>query len=309
MTITDYGPNAGVYWIEPPLPNNAWQPGRRAPIRLSVVHTTEGHAGADAAEMGHTIDVNRTDGTSTHVFHDSDSSPQEVLRKDTANSAFFHGNALGIHHELCGTAHWTAADWAGSYQQAMLRRCAKAQADDCITYKLEPRRLSVAEVRRAYYGPAPYPAGICGHIDITQAFPEDQGDHTDPGPNFPWDQYINMVKEEMNGVSSADVIVGESQLYDEAANRSTPTGRNFANDFYALVTASLTDEFKAITDTFTALNATLAAMQTTMVAMQQTLAEIQATLAAGGGGATPVVPTADEIATAVADEEAKRMAE
>jgi hypothetical protein len=193
MTTSDYP--TGVTWAGPP---RSYTTGRKTPVRLSVIHTTEGHAGADAAEVGPVIDKNRTDGTSTHCFHDNDSSTQEVLRKDTAHSAFFHGNTLGIQHENCGTATWTAAQWQGGYQQAMLRRCAAAVADDCRTYGLEPRRLSVAEVRRAYYGPSPYPKGICGHVDITAAFPEDGGTHWDPGTNFPWIQFISMVQESMD---------------------------------------------------------------------------------------------------------------
>lgn len=47
-------------------------------------------------------------------------------------------------------------------------------------------------------------------------------------------------------VSTADVIVGESQLWDQAAKRSTPTGRNFANAVYAVVSAGVADEFAAL---------------------------------------------------------------
>ena len=212
MTSSDYA--AGVTWAGPP---RSYTTGRKTPVRLSVIHTTEGHAGADAAEVGPVIDKNRTDGTSTHCFHDNNSSTQEVLRKDTAHAAFFHGNTLGIQHENCGTATWTAAQWQGDYQQAMLRRCAAAVADDCRTYGLEPRRLSVAEVRRAYYGPAPYPKGICGHADITAAFPEDGGTHWDPGPNFPWTQFIGMVKEFLSGAGDDMTPAQAQQLTDVVA--------------------------------------------------------------------------------------------
>jgi hypothetical protein len=200
----DYPAGVGVVWCGEP---RSFTGGRDTPVRLSVVHTTEGHAGATAAEDGCTIDKNRTDGTSCHVFHDNDSSRQEVLRRDTAHSAFYHGNTLGVHHEQCGTASWTSAQWSGGYQRAMIRRMARAVADDCVTYGLEPRRLSVAEVRRAFYGPAPYPKGICGHIDITNAFPEDPGSHTDPGPNFPWADFISMVKLFMSGSSTKESIM------------------------------------------------------------------------------------------------------
>jgi Negative regulator of beta-lactamase expression len=195
MTSSDYGPDAGVYWIGLP---RSWTKGRTAHgVKLSVAHTTEGHADANSAEQGHVIDVGRTDGTSCHVFHDSDSSPQEVLRSDRSHSAFQHGNDIGIHHEQCGTASWTALQWQTPYAKAMRDRMARAQADDCKTYGLQVRRLTVAEVRAAYYDNGP--GGICGHYDITRAFPEDGGTHTDPGPNFPWSEHIAAVLHYVNG--------------------------------------------------------------------------------------------------------------
>lgn len=209
---TDYGPEAGVYWAGPP---RSYTTGRDTPVRLSVIHTTEGHANATSAEDGIAYDKTRSDGTSCHVFYDSDSSPQEVLRKNTAHSAFYHGNTLGIQHELCGTASWTPTQWQGGYQQSMLRRAARAVADDCRTYGLEPRRLSVAEVRKAYYGPSPYPKGICGHVDITNAFPEDNGSHYDPGSDFPWSQFIGYVKEYLGGSASGE---GETMRFQFATN-------------------------------------------------------------------------------------------
>jgi hypothetical protein len=41
------------------------------------------------------------------------------------------------------------------------------------------------------------PKGIVGHVDCTIAYPEDGGDHTDPGPSFPWDVFLDLVREEM----------------------------------------------------------------------------------------------------------------
>jgi hypothetical protein len=49
------------------------------------------------------------------------------------------------------------------------------------------------------------------------------------------------------------VVVGESQLYDHAAKRDTPTGRNFANDVYAVVEAGLAGRFDAIDTAVAAL--------------------------------------------------------
>jgi GH25 family lysozyme M1 (1,4-beta-N-acetylmuramidase) len=65
-----------------------------------------------------------------------------------------------------------------------------------------------------------------------------------------------------NTVSSDEVIIGMSQLFDQAANRSTATGRNFANDFYTVVSAALSDEFKSLNDKLDAnQTALLAALQ------------------------------------------------
>lgn len=232
MTTTDYGPAAGVVWVGPPADGH-WATGRAHKICFTVIHTTESDPGPGAARAGHHFDTTRPDSVSTHCLHDSEESVQEVLRADTAFTAFPEGNAAGIQHEQCG---FSSGDWESAVYQDTMRRCAKAVADDCKTYGLQAKHLSDDEMRQAYYHDGP--GGIVGHGDITRVFPDPQADHTDPGPNFPWDQFVGMVKEEMGYVSEEDVIKGESALWDQAANRNTPTGRNFANDVYAIQRAA-----------------------------------------------------------------------
>jgi hypothetical protein len=53
-------------------------------------------------------------------------------------------------------------------------------------------RLTPAQVRAAWDGGKV--RGICGHTDITKAFPEDHGTHYDPGPNFPWTAFLSRIK-------------------------------------------------------------------------------------------------------------------
>jgi hypothetical protein len=48
--------------------------------------------------------------------------------------------------------------------------------------------------------------GICGHADITAAFPQDNGTHTDPGPTFPWSQFLGLVQAEMEDDMTADEL-------------------------------------------------------------------------------------------------------
>lgn len=172
----------------------AWGKGRDGrSVQYVVIHYTAGSEGRASAENGAAYDQRRTDGTSTHYFHDQDSTVQCVLTQDRANAALHKGNRLGVQHELCGTAQ-TRAQWLDAASDGTLWRAARQAARDCRKYGLPVRRLSVAETRAAWYAPAGQrPRGIVGHVDVTYAYPEDGGDHTDPGTDFPWDVLLERV--------------------------------------------------------------------------------------------------------------------
>lgn len=179
------------------VPPRAFGTGRDGrTVKLSVVHYTAGAERSTSAEDGAAYDQRRTDGVSCHLFHDSNSTVQCVLRRNRANSAFHKGNRLGVQHELCGTAQ-TRAQWLDAASNATLWQAAKYVADDCRTYGLQPRRLTVAETRATWYSNGP--GGIVGHADITRAFPEDGGTHLDPGDGFPWDVFLGRVHHFLNG--------------------------------------------------------------------------------------------------------------
>jgi hypothetical protein len=60
--------------------------------------------------------------------------------------------------------------------------------------------LTVEQTRAAYYAtPGARPTGINDHNAVTLAFPEDQGTHTDVGPDFPWDVFMKMVADQLAG--------------------------------------------------------------------------------------------------------------
>ena len=171
-------------WVEP----RSWTNANRTSVQLVVIHTTEGSAHGQSAEDGAAYDARRTDGTSTHYFHDSTSTVQCVRTADQAHTARAQGNRRGIHHELCTRAG--SANWSDTYHQAMLRRAAKQAARDAKKWNIPIRHLTVAQVDAGA-------KGFCGHRDVTFAFPEDGGTHTDPGPNFPWTQFLTMVRDEL----------------------------------------------------------------------------------------------------------------
>jgi hypothetical protein len=170
------------------MPPKSWTDANRGSVQLIVIHTTEGSAHSQSAEDGAAYDQRRTDGTSTHYFHDSDSTVQCVRTADIAHTARTQGNKRGIQHELCGKGG--SIDWSGGYAQAMLKRAAKQCARDAEKWGIPIRKLSAGQVADGV-------KGFCGHVDITNAFPQDNGDHTDPGSRFPWSQFLGFVQEEL----------------------------------------------------------------------------------------------------------------
>lgn len=172
-------------------------------VRYIVIHYTAGAERSTSAEDGAAYDTRRTDGTSTHYFVDSNSVVQCVLTRNRANAARAKGNRLGIQYELCGTVQ-TRAQWLDPQSLPMLRLAAKQVARDCVKYDIPVRRLSANETRRSWTEFPGGPKGIVGHVDCTNAYPEDGGDHTDPGKEFPWDLFLSMIKAEMPPVVRED---------------------------------------------------------------------------------------------------------
>jgi hypothetical protein len=172
------------------MPPKSWTDANRTSVHLIVIHTTEGSEGPTSAEDGAAYDQRRTDGTSTHYFHDSNSTVQCVRTADVAHAARHEGNLRGIQHELCGRAGQGGTGWADPVSQGTLQRAAKQCARDAKKWGIPVRHLTIAQVADGV-------KGFCGHYDITYAFPQDNGTHTDPGPDFPWSQFLDLVREEM----------------------------------------------------------------------------------------------------------------
>ncbi len=175
-----------LMWVEP----RSWRNANRPAVQLIVIHTTEGSERESSAEDGAAYDARRTDGTSTHYFHDVNSTVQCVLTEDIAHAARTQGNLRGIQHELCGRAGQGEAGWADVNSQGTLRKAAKQCARDAKKWSIPVRHLTIAQIEDSE-------KGFCGHWDVTRAFPQDKGTHTDPGPAFPWTDFLNMVREEM----------------------------------------------------------------------------------------------------------------
>jgi peptidoglycan hydrolase-like protein with peptidoglycan-binding domain len=164
--------------------------GRRpGPIDLIVIHTME------AKEKPTTAEAVAEWGAGPHAPNaswgyavDSNSIVQSVRDEDTAwHAKGANHNGIGIEH--AGYAKQNDADWADEYSLAMLRLSAKLSATLCLKYSIPVVKLTPAELKSGG-------RGIVGHKDCTDAFTGGRG-HTDPGGAFPWQKYLDWIKEEL----------------------------------------------------------------------------------------------------------------
>lgn len=160
--------------------------GRTVPIRVIVIHDMEAPEGPKTAEnvANYFRTLPATSKASAHVCVDQDSAVRCVADADRAwHAPGANSDGLGI--ELAGYARQTSAEWLDVTSKATIDQAAKVVAGWCEKYDIPAKRLTVAELKAGK-------RGIVGHVDVSKAYA--QTNHTDPGPNFPWDYLISRVK-------------------------------------------------------------------------------------------------------------------
>jgi N-acetyl-anhydromuramyl-L-alanine amidase AmpD len=155
--------------------------GLREKSKLVVIHATDNTAKA-LGEAGYAS--RRTDSVSAHFFVDETSIYQSVPLKNIAYGCLYHGNHSSIQFELCGLSN--------KITEATMEKAAPYVRRICNRYGIPIKKISPTDVRNSWYSNGT--GGICGHGDVTVAFPEDHGTHTDPGPMFPWSKFISYVQ-------------------------------------------------------------------------------------------------------------------
>lgn len=162
-----------------PSPNK--HAGRTRKPRVVVMHTMESPERATTAEdVARNWFAKTAARASAHYCVDADSIVQCVSEADTAWAAP-GANADGIQIELAGRAGQGAAGWADTYSVAELDLAARLVADICTRHNIPIRKLTREQL-------AAGERGIIGHVDASAVYR--LSDHTDPGPDFPWDQVI-----------------------------------------------------------------------------------------------------------------------
>lgn len=155
-----------------------------------VIHTMEAQESSTTAENTAAYFANPSDGrsVSSHYCCDNNSIVQCVLLQDVAwTVGNTPGNNRGINWEFAGFANQTPPQWGDAYSTAMLTRAAPYFRSDAARYNIPLRRCTVPDLRA-------FRPGVTSHNDLRLAF--NITTHTDPGPNFPWTWFINLLNEE-----------------------------------------------------------------------------------------------------------------
>ncbi|MBC3186279.1 N-acetylmuramoyl-L-alanine amidase [Corynebacterium sp. zg-331] len=162
-------------------------------LRGVCIHTTENDPGTPASAVAdYQI---RSQSGSYHMLVDSAGTR---LRENTDDwitwSSGNQGNNLLLHISFVFRAHYSRAQWLA--QEKMLRAGAEVVAYWCSRYDWPVKQVGVGGL-----------PGITTH-DATRAW--GGTDHTDPGPNFPWDVFLGYVREAQGPKHAAAPIISIS---------------------------------------------------------------------------------------------------
>lgn len=158
--------------------------GRKRPLRLLVVHTTEsGEQPGTAANVAAWFS-RPTTRASAHYVVDARDLIQCVAEGDTAWAAP-GANAAGLQIELCGRAGQSDAQWQDAESRAIVDRCARLVGILAHKYDIPTVHLSDDEIRSGA-------SGVVGHADVNRVYR--RSTHWDPGPAFPWSWMIRAAR-------------------------------------------------------------------------------------------------------------------
>ena len=171
--------------------------GRNMPITLVVLHSMEC---PDKPKMAIAV-ANWFAGptspvASAHYCVDDVDIIQCVKDTDTAWHAP-GANSDGIGIEMSGYAAQTQPQWEDAYSLAVIKNAAKLTAELCTTYGLPVQFVDQDGLKVNN-------SGITTHWEVTKAFKK--CDHTDPGPNFPMNDFIGFVNEAVTAAANANTL-------------------------------------------------------------------------------------------------------
>lgn len=166
---------------------NYYSSGDNGDILRLVVHDEEYPVSLHSAEDIGNFFSHATTG-SAHYVVDGDSVVGCVAETQIAYHDGHNINSIGTEHD--GYAHFTKADWNLPGSQATLHKSAQLHADLATRHDIPIRLLTAEQVRENM-------KGLHGHDVSSEAF--HSSDHSDPGPQFPWQQFFTLIKANQTG--------------------------------------------------------------------------------------------------------------
>ena len=173
----------------PFLPARNYTPARGRAIDLIVIHDMEYPEKPESALWCAEFFAGpAAPRASAHYSIDSRSIVQSVADHDVAwHAPGANTNGIGIEH--AGYAKQSREEWLDDYSRSELSISAALVARLVATYGIPIRWLEADELRVRGV------RGITGHRNVSMAF---GGTHTDPGPNFPIDVYLDLIRQSMS---------------------------------------------------------------------------------------------------------------
>lgn len=169
-----------------PAANYTWS--NRTALRVVVIHTMEAPenygTAAAVASWFHGPDP-EPPAASAHLCIDAGEAI-ETCKPEFIAWAAPGCNSDGYQVEHAGYASQGAEAWDDDYSQKMLRLSAGVVAKVAAFYQVPLKKLSVEELKAGA-------RGFVGHVDVSNAY--HKSTHVDPGGDFPWDRYLELVRE------------------------------------------------------------------------------------------------------------------
>jgi N-acetyl-anhydromuramyl-L-alanine amidase AmpD len=165
----------------------AHRSGTQHSVSRIVIHATVSPCvRGGAVSVGHYFQTAGAGGSAHYVVD-----PGEIVACVKEDVVAWHAppNTGSIGVELCDPQKGSAARWQDDAHQEMLKLAAGLVRRVAARWNVPLRRLTVSGLKAGL-------EGICGHVDVSNAF--HQTDHSDPGTGFPWDQFMAMVRDDKN---------------------------------------------------------------------------------------------------------------
>jgi len=251
--------------------------GVRSVTQVIVIHATDNKRGASAREEADNA-THRPDKTSAHFYIDEHDVVQAVPLDRVAFGCLHHGNQISVQVELCGLSDHIS--------DATMRRAAPIVARLLKEFDLPIVHFGPGEAKQVADGTK----GIVGHDTITAAFPQDHGDHTDPGSRFAWTTFLDLVREDDMTPEEHNRLVNIDESVNKMLAMTSPahlTVGDQPNELRKVLTGLAGDAHTAATRL--AGTSVLTAEDRAAI-----VAEVKAALA-------PLIPSAAEIARAIRD--------